>query len=543
MSDDLFHFIVIGAGSAGCILANRLSQDTGTRVLLLEAGERGADPMLSIPLLAGVNFRRRRHNWFYTTEPEAELGGRRIFWPRGKVLGGSSAINGMVHVRGHPTDFDGWRQLDLPGWSYADVLPYFKRSESCDGAGVYHGTAGPLAVSRPARRHLLADAFLAAGRAAGHRVTDDFNGEVPEGVGCYDFNIRDGRRCSAATAYLKPVMNRKNLHILTGAHVTRIAVENGQAIAVEYQIGERSHTVRATREIILSGGAVNSPVLLLRSGIGPGADLNGAGIQVVRDISGVGRNLQDHLMVRVHRAASQPITAYNLLRPDRAVLAVLGALAFRRGPGAEFPLATGGLLRTQDGLGAPDIQIHFFPGPAAALWRSRKIGTQAHRHSFFANVYPLRPLSRGRVTLASADPMENPVIQPNYLSHETDRRVLRDGVRIVRDIFKQAPFDPYRGEELAPGRDIQTDGELDAWIRQTADTVFHPVGTCRMGTGIDAVVDHELKVRGVEGLRVADASVMPTIVGANTNAATVMIGEKASAMILGESPLPREQFS
>ena len=539
-----YDYVVIGAGSAGCVLASRLSENQQARVLLLEAGGRDDNPLLHVPLLAGVNFRARRHNWFYWTAPEAHLGGRQIFWPRGKVLGGSSTINGMVYIRGHASDFDGWRQLDLPGWAYADVLPYFKRSEGYyDDTSIIHGTAGPLTVSRPLKLHPLADTFLNAGQAAGFSAAADFNNPAPEGFGRYDFNIRDGRRCSAATAFLKPALGRKNLHVLTGAHVTRLILENGRARTVEYRRGNGLEAVHAESEIILCGGAVNSPALLQHSGIGRGPDLQDAGVAVVHELPGVGQNLQDHLMIRVHRACTQPVTTSNLLRFDRAIGAVLRALFLRNGPGIEFPLTTGSLLRTQQNLAAPDLQTHFFPGPTSAVLRGLEWRAPIRRHSFFANAYQLRPQSRGSVTLAGADPFTDPRIRPNYLSHETDRAVLRQGVRILRRVFDQAPFDPYRGEELAPGPDIQSDDEIDAWIRQTADTVFHPVGTCKMGTGADAVVDHQLKVRGVDGLRVADASVMPTIVGANTNAATIMIGEKASDMILGKPPLPREHLN
>ncbi len=531
-----FDYVIVGAGSAGCVLANRLSADPASRVLLIEAGARDRNPLLRVPILTSHWLRGRWHNWRYETEPQPGLDGRRIAWPRGKVLGGSSAINGMVYTRGLRSDYDTWAQAGLAGWSYGDVLPYFRRSEDRDaGADEFHGEGGPLAVSRPQSTNPLFDSFLDASTQAGYPRTDDFNGAEQEGFGRYDFNIRNGRRNSSATAFLDPVRARPNLAIWTGCQARRIVLKEGRATGIELLRKGARETVTARREIVLSGGVVNSPQLLMLSGIGPADELRRHGIAVVRDMPGVGQNLQDHLLTRVQYACRAPITLHGLRRPDRAVMAVLRAWLFGTGPGASFPVLCGGLFRSRPELDEPDMQCHFLPGLTSGTLRLNPLGKRGagDRHGFMANVYPLRPLSRGTITLRGADPMESPAIQPNYLAEEADRRTLIDGVRALRRIFAQPAFDNYRGEELAPGPGIETDDEIDAWIRQTADTVFHPVGTCKMGTDTMAVVDAALRVHGIDSLRVADASVMPRITSSNTHAPTVMIAEKAAEMILG----------
>ncbi len=529
-----FDYVIVGAGSAGCVLANRLSADPASRVLLIEAGGRDRNPLLRVPILTGHWLRGRRHNWSYETEPQPGLDGRRLAWPRGKVLGGSSAINGMVYTRGLRSDYDTWAQAGLAGWSYDDVLPYFRRSEDRDaGADEFHGEGGPLAVSRPQSANPLFDSFLDASAQAGYPRTDDFNGARQEGFGRYDFNIRNGRRNSSATAFLDPVRARPNLAIWTGCQARCFVLEEGRATGIELLRNGARETVTARREIVLSGGVVNSPQLLMLSGIGPADELRRHGIAVVRDMPGVGQNLQDHVLARVQFACRKPITLHGLRRPDRAVAAVLRALVFGTGPGAAFPVLSGGFFRSRPELDEPDMQCHFLPGLTSGSLRLNPFSRRGvgNRHGFMANVYQLRPLSRGSITLRGADPMDPPAIQPNYLAEEADRRTLIDGVRALRRIFAQPAFDNYRGEELAPGPGIETDDEIAAWIRQTADTVFHPVGTCKMGVDNMAVVDAALRVHGIDGLRVADASVMPRITSSNTHAPTVMIAEKASEMI------------
>lgn len=529
-------FIVAGAGSAGCVLANRLSADPGIRVVLLEAGGRDWNPLLRVPLMTGVLLRNRHANWSYRTEPEPNLGGRRLFWPRGKVLGGSSAINGMVYTRGLPSDYDGWAQMGLPEWSFDRVLPAFRRSERHHaGASERHGGDGPLPVSRPGTPNPLFEAFVEAGRAAGYPVTDDFNGPEPEGFGRYDFTTFRGERWSTARAFLDPARARPNLRVLTGAHILRVLVERGRAVGVEVEAGGRVGVVRAAREVVLCCGAVNSPQVLMLSGVGPADALRAHGIDVAADSPDVGRNLQDHLLVRVEHACTEPVTLHSITRADRAAAALAQAMVLKTGPASSFPLEAGAFVRSDPALDRPDLQSHFLPGLSSAAIRIPflPVPKPGHRgHGFFANVYQLRPESRGEIVLRSADPKAPPAIRPNYLSSARDRQVLREGARILRRVFAQKPFDRFRGPELSPGPDVTSDAELDAWIARTADTVFHPVGTCRMGADPRSVVDGRLRVRGIDGLRVADASVMPTMPSSNTHAPTMMIAERAAEMIL-----------
>jgi len=530
-----YDYIVAGAGSAGCVLARRLSDDPGTKVLLLEAGGRDSNPLLRVPIMTGLLLRNRYANWFHFTEPEPHLANRRLFWPRGKVMGGSSAINGMVYTRGLPSDYDGWAQTGLRGWAFDDVLPYFKRSESFHGgASERHSADGPLPVSRAGSSNPLFDAFIEAGVQAGHGRSTDFNGPAPEGFGRYDFTTSKGSRWSSARAFLDPVRDRSNLAIATRAHVDRVIFEKGRAVAVEAIIGGKRTTLRARREIILSLGTVATPCALMRSGIGPADELRRHDIAVAADSPEVGQNLQDHLLARVEHVCTQPLTLYSTLRGDRAALALLQALLTGTGPAATFPLQAGAFLRSDRALDTPDLQSHFLPGLSTAALRLpffRGALTRHDGHGFFANVYRLRPESRGTITIRSADPFAEPVIRPNYLSTESDRRTLREGIRRLREVFTQRAFDPYRGPELAPGPGITSDADLDAWLASTADTAFHPVGTARMGADARAVVDGSLRVRGVEGLRVADASIMPRMPSSNTHAPTVMIAEKAADLI------------
>lgn len=538
-----FDYVVVGAGSAGCVVAARLSEKPDSRILLIEAGGRDWNPAFRVPLMTGLLLRGRYANWFYTTEPEPNLDGRRIFWPRGKVLGGSSAINGMIYTRGTPLDYDGWAQRGLPEWAFDRVLPAFKKSERYLGpAAEHHGTQGPLPVSRPNTPNPLFDAFVEAGLQAGFPGCSDFNGPVQEGFGRYDFTTAHGQRWSAARAFLTPARSRPNLTVLTGATLLRVVIERGVAVGVEVLGRDGRRILRAEREVVLCCGAVNSPVALMLSGIGDADLLRRHGFSVAADLKGVGRNLQDHLLARVEHACLEPVTLYDTLRADRAALALIQAVLFRTGPAASFPLEAGAFLRSDPALDAPDLQSHFLPGLSTAALRlpfTRRQTIFHDGHGFFANVYQLRPESRGEITIRSVDPFALPVIRPNYLSSPKDLHALREGVKILRRVFAQRAFDRFRGPELAPGPDVTTDAEIEAWIRRAADTVFHPVGTCRMGTDATAVVDQELRVRGVAGLRVADASIMPTMPSSNTHAPTVMIGERAAEFIRRDRATPK----
>ncbi len=531
-------FLIVGAGTAGCVLANRLSEDPANRVVVLEAGGKDWHPALRVPVMAGLAYFVRSTNWNYQSEPEPHLDGRRIPWPRGKVLGGTSSINGMMYMRGNRRDYDDWRQRGLEGWDYASVLPYFKRAEGHTGRrdDPYHGTDGPLRVSRARSTNPLYSAFVESGRAAGYPANDDFNGATQEGVGRQDFCIHRGRRESAATSFLAQARGRANLRIVSRAETERVIVEDGRAVGVIYRRGGSRHTLRARREVVLSAGTINSPALLERSGIGDPERLRALGIEVVLARPAVGENLQDHAGVYVQYACTQPITLYRLFRADRALLAGLGAYLFGVGPGSSVPLEGGGFLRTDDALDAPDVQVTFMPGLNLETTRKKQ-----GRHGFLTHCYQLRPESRGRIHIAAADPTAAPKIEPNTLAAERDRAVMRGGVRLARRIVAQAPLAPYRGREIAPGEGVQSDDEIDAWVRANGTTVWHPVGTCRAGIDDDAVVDAALRVRGLEGLRVVDASVMPAITSSNTAAPTIMIAEKAADMILGRSPLAAEE--
>lgn len=532
-----YDFIIVGAGSAGCVLTHRLSADPGNRVLLLEAGGSDWNPLLRVPLMTGVLLRNRHANWFYRTEPEPNLDGRTLFWPRGKVLGGSSAINGMVYTRGTRLDYDSWAQMGLPDWSYDVVVPAFRRTESYErGADAFRGGDGPLPTSRPNTPNPLFDAFVAAGQQAGYPFNSDFNGAAQEGFGRYDFTTRRGERWSAARAFLDPARKRPNLTIRTGARLLRVLVEKGRATGVEVLIGRERQIIRAEREVILSCGAVNSPAALLHSGIGDADNLRQLGIAVTHDLKGVGKNLQDHLLARVEHACLEPVTLYSTLRGDRAALALLRALTFKTGPAASFPLEAGAFFKSDPALDEPDLQSHFLPGLSTAALRLPfvKVAKGRHEgHGFFANVYQLRPNSTGEISIGSSNPLAAPLIRPNYLSDPEDLRVLREGVKALRRVFAQPAFDRFRGVELAPGPDVESDAEIERWLRATADTAFHPVGSCRMGNDAMAVVNQHLEVHGVSSLRVVDASIMPRMPSSNTHAPTMMIAERAADFILG----------
>jgi len=536
MPEHVADFVIIGAGSAGCLLANRLSADPATTVVLLEAGGHDRNPVTRVPLLAGVAYYLKSINWGYVTEPDPGLNGRSLRWPRGKVLGGCTSINGMMYMRGHRRDYDDWRQMGLAGWSYADVLPYFKafeRNLSHLDDGFYHGRNGELVTERASGDNALYRAFLDAAVAAGYPANDDHNGRDQEGLGFYDFNIDRGRRVTAATAFLKPIAHRRNLEVVTRAQATRLLFEEGRCTGVEIRQGGETHLIRAKREVALCGGAINSPALLQLSGIGDARRLNSLAIPVIRDAPEVGRNLQDHLGVYLHWRCLQPITLYRVFRPDIALRTVTQALMFGTGTGAAVPLEAGGFLRTRPELDIPDIHVTFVPGLSLGARQADQ-----REHGFLINFYLLRPKSRGHIAIRSKDPAEAPAIVAGYLSHGDDIAAMRDGVRLIRGIAAQPPFDPFRGPEIAAGPAVVSDGAIDQWIRDTAGTTFHPVGTCRMGSDDNSVVDASLKVRGVSGLRVVDASVMPTMIGGNTSIPTMMIAEKAADMMLGRAPRP-----
>ena len=539
---DRYDYVIIGAGSAGCVLASRLTEDPQVKVLLLEAGGKDSSLMVKMPAGVGTLIAKQGvYNWGFWTEEEPNLENRKLWWPRGKGWGGSSSINGMIYIRGHARDYDQWRQMGLQGWSYRDVLPYFKRSETLEGGGDdWHGGEGPLHVSKASSPNPIYKATIEAGRQAGHAVTSDFNGFQQEGWGPYQLTIRDGQRWSAARAYLHPALARPNLTCLTGARTTRIIVENGRATGVEYvdDKTKAKHVVHADKEVLLSAGAVQSPHILQLSGIGDPEELAKFGIPVVKALKGVGANLQDHLDVTMSWECPQPITAFSLRKGIVKTLMIgMNYAFFGKGMGRQQFLESGAFLKSRPDLDRPDLQVHCV---LAVMQDHGKVAVA--KDGFTFHVCQLRPESRGRVGLRSADPFADPAIFANYLAADEDRRAMREGVRMMRHVASQAALDPYRSEELFPGKDVETDEQIDAWIRKHAETIYHPVGTCKMGAASDemAVVDGELKVRGIEGLRVIDASVMPTLVGGNTNAPTIMIAEKAADMLRGRAALPAE---
>jgi choline dehydrogenase len=528
---EAFDFIIVGAGSAGCVLADRLSADGGNRVLVLEFGGSDRSVLIQMPAALSIPMNMAKYNWRYETEPEPHLGGRRLHCPRGKVIGGSSSINGLVYVRGNPLDFERWEEEGAAGWGYRHVLPYFQRAESRqEGGDAWRGGSGPLSTRYGRIENPLYKAFVEAAKQAGYPATDDINGEQQEGFGRMDMTVRDGVRWSAANAYLKPAMKRANLEVRTHALVTRILFEGTRAVGVRYAQGGLEHDVMAGREVILSGGPINSPHLLKLSGVGPADELQGLGIDVVRDLPGVGENLQDHLEFYFQVACTQPITLYSWQGPLGKAAVGARWLLRRDWLGATNHFETCGFIRSRPGIRYPDIQYHFLP--LAVTYDGKGLASE---HGFQAHVGPMRSKSRGFVRLKSSDPREHPRIQFNYMSHEDDWTEMRACVRLTREIFAQPAFDPYRGREIQPGEHVRTDEDIDAFVREKVESAYHPSCSCKMGRPSDpmAVVDPETRVIGLERLRVVDSSIMPSITTGNLNAPTIMIGEKGADHILG----------
>ena len=532
-------YVIVGAGSAGCALAYRLSE-AGASVLVVEYGGSDAGPLIQMPGALSFPMNMKRYDWGYRSEPEPHLGGRRLACPRGKVIGGSSSINGMVYVRGHAKDFDTWEAMGASGWSYADVLPYYKRMETWDSAGhggdaSWRGSDGPLHVTRGKRDNPLVQAVVQAGWQAGYQLTDDYNGRQQEGFGPMEHTIHKGARWSAAKAYLRPALQRENCNLIRGL-ARKIVFSGRRAVGVELLAGGGLKTVRAKKEVILASSSINSPKLLMLSGIGPAAHLTAHGIQIVADRPGVGQNLQDHLEVYIQMAASQPVSLFkywNLL--GKARVGLQWALT-RSGPGASNQFESAGFIRSAAGVEYPDLQFHFLPIAVRYDGQAASEG-----HGFQAHIGPMRSPSRGAVTLRSAKPEDSPKITFNYMSTEKDWIDFRRGIRLTREIFAQEAFRPFVKYEIQPDLELQTDAQIDGFIRAHAESAYHPCGTCKMGAVDDplAVVDPQTNVIGVKGLRVVDSSIFPQITNGNLNGPSIMVGEKASDLILGKTPLAR----
>jgi choline dehydrogenase len=529
-----FDYVIVGAGSAGCVLVNRLSEDPDVRVAVLEAGGPDRSIFIHMPAAFSIPLANDRYNWYYHTEPEPSMDGRRMYCPRGRVLGGSSSINGMVYIRGHAFDYDGWSErAGLEHWSYSHCLPYFMRSENrLQGGDEYHGAAGPLAVTTPPLANPLFHAFLEAGQQAGYAYTRDMNGYRQEGFGPMDQTTLRGERWSTMRAYLQPAMRRPNVRVLPRSLALRLRFEGRRAVGVEYERGGALGLVRARREVIVSGGAINSPQLLMLSGIGEADGLRQLGLPVVADLPGVGGNLQDHIEIYVQHACTQPVSLYPTQKPLAKLAIGARWLLTRTGPGASNHFEAGGFIRSRAGVRHPDLQYHFLP--IAADYDGKE---KVDQHGFQLHVGPMRPTSTGSVRLRSADPRQAPSIRFNYLQTEGDRAEMRAAVRLTREILAQRAFDPFRGAELRPGTAVVSDEQIDAFARARAESAYHPSCSCAMGSDAQAVVDGQLRVHGVEALRVVDASVMPAVVSGNLNAPTIMIAEKAADLIRGRPPL------
>lgn len=532
---DTYDFIIVGAGSAGCVLAARLSENPKNKVLVLEFGGSDKSIFIQMPTALSIPMNGTKFNWRYETAPEPGLDGRRVHCPRGKVLGGSSSINGLVYMRGHPHDFDEWESHGARDWGYRNCLPYFRKAETfAFGGDEYRGSDGPLQVNNGNNMaNPLYRAFVDAGHEAGYITTQDPNGYMQEGFGPMHMTVKNGVRWSAANAYLKPVMDRPNLHVITHAMTRRILLKDGRATGVEYEVAGKIETAHARAEVIVSAGPIGSPHLLQRSGIGPGQVLRKAGIPVQHDLPGVGENLQDHSEIYIQYACKQPITLNGKMGPLSKLKIGVEWMLFKRGLGISNHFESGGFIRSDASVKWPDIQFHFLP---AAM---RYDGKQPLKgHGFMILTGPNKPKSRGHVRALSADPRSYPEILFNYLDREEDREGFRRCVRLTREIVAQPAMDPYRAQEIAPGKDVQTDDEIDAFVRETMESTYHPCGSCRMGEDDMAVVDSELRVHGLEGLRVVDSSVFPTVPNANLNAPTIMLAERTADLILGKPLLP-----
>ncbi len=540
MSDALeADFVIVGAGSAGCALAYRLSEDGKHSVLVIEGGGSDFGPFIQMPAALSYPMNMSRYDWGYRTQPEPHLGGRQLAVPRGRVLGGSSSINGMVYVRGHALDFQGWEADGARGWGFADVLPYYRRMEhSHGGEDGWRGHDGPLHVTRGPRRNPLYHAFVDAGKEAGYGETPDYNGHRQEGFGPMEMTVWHGRRWSAANAYLKPARRRRNLRILPNTYVRRIVIENGRATGVEVSRRGGVERVKARREVILSASAINSPKILMLSGVGDGRKLGKLGIEVKSDRPGVGQNLQDHLEIYLQAESLKPVTLYRYNNLIGKALVGAQWLFTKTGIGASNQFESAAFIRSKAGVRYPDIQYHFLPLAV------RYDGTSAVKaHGFQVHVGPMRSPSRGHVDLISPEPEAPPSILFNYMSHESDWEDFRACIRLTREILRQPAFKEYMGREITPGPDATDDAALDEFVRDEVESAYHPCGTCRMGAADDplAVVDPECRVIGVDGLRVVDSSIFPRITNGNLNAPSIMVGEKASDLILGKSPLPRDE--